>query len=96
MRSASDRPKALQHFESLDVRWREKNKPKEILLIDDIVTRGATLLGAANRLAAAFPDARIRAFAMMRTMSGPSNFNRITDPCTGWIELRDDDTYRVP
>jgi predicted amidophosphoribosyltransferase len=94
--SAEDRPKALQHYESLEVRWRETSKPKEILLIDDIVTRGATLLGAANRLIDTFPDAHIRAFAMMRTMSGPSIFDRITDPCIGWIELRGNDTYRTP
>ena len=91
-----DRPKAFQHYESLEVRWRETSKPKEILLVDDIVTRGATLLGAANRLIDTFPNAHIRAFAMIRTMSGQSIFVRITDPCRGWIELRGNDSYRIP
>lgn len=93
--SAENRPKAAEHYDSMDV---EKMlfEPNEILLIDDVITRGATLLGAANKLADAFPKAHIRAFAVMRTISQPQNFTKIIDPCAGTIDLSGDDTFRNP
>jgi predicted amidophosphoribosyltransferase len=93
--SAKDRPKAAQHFNSLEVQTIIP-EPREILLIDDVITRGATLLGAANRLRDAFPGARIQAFAAMRTISPPDIFNAIYDPCKGDITLNDQDTFRRP
>ena len=91
-----NRPKAIDHYNSMTVK-KTLDEPKEILLVDDVVTRGATLLGAANKLADAFPNARIRAFAFMRTMSNPAEFANIFDPCKGKITLRDDGcTTRKP
>ena len=55
--SAGDRPKADEHYASLEVQ-KILFEPKEILLIDDIVTRGATILGAANKLIDVFPEAQ--------------------------------------
>jgi len=43
--------------------------PASIVLIDDILTRGHTFLGAAWRLHEAFPETKIVAFAAMRTIS---------------------------
>ncbi|MDG7031901.1 MAG: phosphoribosyltransferase, partial [Nitrososphaerota archaeon] len=63
------------------------SEPESVLLIDDIITRGATLLGAANRLADAFPNARISAFAAMRTVSNPDEFQREYDPQMGNVRL---------
>ena len=51
------------------------SNPDEIILIDDVITRGATLLGAANLLADDFPETPIRAFVAMRTISNPDEFN---------------------
>ena len=42
--SAGNRPKADQHSTSLGVQ-KILSEPKEILLVDDVVTRGATMLG---------------------------------------------------
>jgi hypothetical protein len=92
---AADRPKAREHYDSMEV-TRMLDEPTEILLIDDIVTRGATLLGAANKLADAFPHARIRALVAMRTISTPSVFVRINEPCIGTIALSNDETFRNP
>lgn len=92
---AADRPKAEEHYDSIEV-TKMLDEPTEILLVDDVVTRGATLLGAANKLADAYPNARIRAFAAMRTISTPEDFVKINDPRTGMITLRGDDTFRVP
>ena len=90
--SSANRPKAFEHYNSMSVQ-KTLVEPDEILLIDDIITRGATLLGAANKLADAFPKANIRAFAAMRTISRPENFSKIFDPCRGKIELVGEDTY---
>lgn len=92
---AEDRPKAAQHYASMQVQ-KMLSEPEEILLIDDVVTRGATLLGAANKMADAFPSARIRAFAAMRTISRPSDFVATYDPQMGTIELVGNGTLRRP
>jgi hypothetical protein len=92
----SDRPTAAQHYESMSVQG-SLSKPDEILLIDDVVTRGATLLGAANRLAQVFPHSHIRAFAAMRTISNPNEFEKVYNPCIGTIDLWESgDTFRRP
>jgi len=75
--SPSSRPTAQQHYESLTVQG-ALSKPEDIVIVDDIVTRGATLLGCANRLADAFPRCRITAFAAMRTISNPNEFQTYT------------------
>jgi len=82
-----ERPTAAEHYGSMSVQKR-LSQPGEIVLVDDIVTRGATLLGAANRLADVFPQTRIRAFAAIRTISNPDEFSKVYDPCTGTITLR--------
>lgn len=90
-----ERPKAKEHYDSMEI-VNTLDKPEEILLVDDVVTRGSTLLGAANKLADAFPNARICAFAAMRTISNPDEFQNIIAPCIGTIELHNDDTFRRP
>ncbi len=90
------RPKPAEHYESIGVQA-GLSPPDEILLIDDVVTRGATLLGAANRLVDAFPQTRIRAFSVMRTISDPDDFIKLYNPCKGTITLRPaGDTIRRP
>jgi len=91
-----DRPTAANHYASIRVRGGFA-EPDEIVLIDDVVTRGATLIGAANRLTEAFPKAHIRAFAALRTISNENKFENIYDPCVGTIDLGDTgETYRRP
>ncbi|MHB8602594.1 MAG: hypothetical protein ACYC6W_10225 [Nitrosotalea sp.] len=92
---AENRPKASAHFDSLEVE-KKLFEPPEILLIDDVVTRGATLLGAANRLLEAYPNANIRAFSVIRTISSPEDFTNIYDPRTGTITLRGEGTRKDP
>jgi len=93
---AQERPTAVEHYASICVQG-GLAEPKEILLIDDIVTRGATLIGAANRLADAFPNTNIRAFSAMRTISNSYEFKDLYDPCKGTIDLLETgETYRRP
>jgi hypothetical protein len=82
-----DRPTVTDHFESMRVQS-TLSEPGEIVLIDDVVTQGATLLGAANRLTSAFPNTPIRAFAVIRTISNAAEFVREYDPCKGTITNR--------
>lgn len=56
-------------------------------LVDDVITRGATLLGSASRLCEAFPDIPIRAFAVLRTVSNPEEFSSIYSSLVGNIKL---------
>lgn len=93
---ASERPTAEQHYDSLIVQG-ALSKPQEIVLIDDVVTRGATLVGCSNRLRDAFPECRIRAFAAMRTISDSNEFQSVYSPCIGTITLSPSgQTYRRP
>jgi predicted amidophosphoribosyltransferase len=90
------RPLPREHYESMEVQ-KPLSEPGNILLIDDVITRGATLLGAASRLAEAFPDARICAFAAMRTITNESDFEKEYCPVVGRISLRpEEDTLRRP
>ncbi len=96
---ASERLTPSRHFETISVQGSIADPPPEkFVLVDDIVTRGATLFGAANRLLEAFPKAQVRAFAAMRTISVPSEFATMYDPRSGTIEYRAwiDDTLRRP
>ena|SRR3989304_2558312 len=91
-----DRPTAEQHYETIRVDG-VLSASDEIVLIDDIITRGATLIGAANRLLDVFPTARVCAFAAMRTISDSSDFHHLIEPCKGEITLRPSgDTIRRP
>src|ERR1700761_6783507 len=60
---AWQRPTVQQHFQSFTV-VPPPTIPAEIILIDDVVTKGRTLLAAALRLHLTFPQTSIRAFAL--------------------------------
>ncbi len=94
----SERLKAKDHIGSMSVQKRIPEPPAQILLVDDIITRGATALGAANKLAEAFPLAQIRAFAAMRTISDPSDFQSWFNPVIGTVQYspKTEGTVRRP
>lgn len=87
------RPKPQAHYESMGVTGTPGARPVDIVIVDDVVTRGATLIGAAERLAEAFPGARIRGFAALRAVSRPRKFRKIFDPCVGRIYIRNGDAF---
>lgn len=61
------RPTVSRHYESFIVE-RSSIPPQSIVLIDDVVSKGRSLLAAASRVHEAFPRAQIRVFALVRTM----------------------------
>lgn len=89
------RPKAMHHYDSLGVET--IHEADEMLVIDDVITRGANMMGAVNRLAAVFPRAKIRGFAVMRTVSRSEEFKAIEDPRIGRVRLAaNGETFRRP
>jgi adenine/guanine phosphoribosyltransferase-like PRPP-binding protein len=83
------------HFETMSVES-VLVPPERITVVDDVVTKGATLLAAASRLAEAFPDAEVRAFAILRTMGKVEDIEKIFDPCKGVLTWRGSDVDREP
>jgi len=92
-----ERPTAERHFESLAVEITEfAGDATRMTLVDDVVTRGRTLLAAATRLRDAFPNARIQGFALLRTLGFAPCVDRLWDPCIGEITWRRGDARRNP
>ena len=90
-----ERPTVNLHYESFLIE--QPAMPLErIVLIDDVVTKGRTLLAAASRVHDAFPGAQIRAFALVRTMGLIPCVQQLLDPCKGEIRWRSGDAYRCP
>jgi len=69
---------------------------EELCLIDDVITKGATLLAAASRLQETYPHANIVAFALVRTLGFVDDIERIVEPVLGTITLRGDEAVREP
>jgi predicted amidophosphoribosyltransferase len=91
------RPTVRAHYDSLSVVSRsDLPEDARLLLIDDVVTRGRTLLAAAVRLHEAFPQARITAFALLRTLGFKDHIEDLLDPCVGRIGWRAGDAHRNP
>lgn len=90
-----ERPTVAKHYDSFAVEPRDP-APRRILLIDDVVTKGRTLIAAATRVHEAFPAVPIRAFALLRTMGIDADVSRLIDPCVGQIRWRGGDAHRRP
>jgi pyrimidine operon attenuation protein/uracil phosphoribosyltransferase len=89
------RPTVGNHYDSFAIEP-VTGLPQQVVLIDDVVTKGRTLLAAAARVQEAFPSAEIRAFALLRTMGLVPGVDQLLDPCVGEIRWRDGDAYRTP
>lgn len=94
---ASERPLVGAHYESLSVN-RELIRPEQITMVDDVLTMGRTMFACALRLHEVFPDAEIRAFAMIRTQGLIDDIENIVDPDTGTITYyeKSGKTHRDP
>lgn len=90
-----ERPTVSLHYESFHIEP-SSTPPETIILVDDVVTKGRTLLAAASRLHEAFPGTRIRAFALVRTMGLIPGVLRLLDPCRGEIRWEAGDARRSP
>ncbi len=94
--TSGNRPTVAQHQASQRVQ-KLISEPESILIVDDVVTSGATSVGSAKCLKAAFPSARISAFAAIRTVSHSENFKEVMDPVLSQIVLYPSGrTHRYP
>jgi hypoxanthine phosphoribosyltransferase len=68
----------------------------KILLVDDVITKGRTLLAAAARLQEQFPHADIRAFALIRTLGFTPRVEQLAETCNGVVRWAGGDARRDP
>lgn len=94
---AGERPSVLEHYASFAVeRGISGKRGLRLTLVDDVITRGRTLLAAAGRLRQAFPAAEVRAFALLRTLDRSETLFQVLDPCQGEIRWAAGDARRIP
>jgi hypothetical protein len=77
------RPSIAKHIESMRVL--PELHGDRITLVDDVVTKGATLFAAASLIAGAFPHADVRAFALIGTRGLQAEVEQIIHPTVGTI-----------
>jgi len=88
-----DRPKIIEHLDSLKINsMLITEKMERIVIIDDVTTTGATLLGCALKLKEKFIEIPIFGFAVIRTVDDFKNFE---EPFIGKInEINNGRTHR--
>ncbi|HVW69133.1 MAG TPA: hypothetical protein VHB68_09165 [Steroidobacteraceae bacterium] len=91
----TDRPTIQQHYESFALH-RTARYPRKVVLVDDVITKGRTILALAMRLQEHLPSADIRAFALVRTMGLVADVPRSLDPCHGVVRWAGGDARRDP
>jgi predicted amidophosphoribosyltransferase len=89
------RPSVASHYDSFRMEPPE-SPPASVVLIDDVVTKGRTILAAACRVREAIPDVEIRAFALLRTLGRVAGVRHLLQPCTGEIRWVRGDALRDP
>lgn len=89
------RPSVAVHYDSFSIDALPC-AAENLVLVDDVVTKGRTLLAAAVRLHEAFPAANIRAFALLRTKGLDPEVQRLLEPCRGLIYWMGGDARRNP
>lgn len=82
------RPGADEHYVTIALNGLALANASRLLLVDDVVTSGATLLACVSMLRDAFPRHAIGAFAVMRAISN-GEVTATRHPCTGTIVLDD-------
>jgi len=92
---AGDRPTLRIHYDSFCVEPPSAAVAR-IVLLDDVVTKGRTLLAAAMRVRESLPHVPVRGFALLRTMGMGREVDRLVEPCVGRIRWRGGDVIRTP
>lgn len=96
MAPAGQRPNPPDHHDSIQVHVPETQlRPTRLVLIDDVITRGSTFVGLYPGLQAAYPNATIHCFALVRTIS-VGEVDTILAPTSGTITYRDGHLVRQP
>lgn len=89
-----DRPTAERHAESMSVSL-ELGVGEVITVVDDVITRGATMLAAVSLLAQAYPSAKVRGFALIRSDTDHP-IREVKSPVRGTVTVVSWGTKREP
>ncbi len=90
-----ERPTLDQHIASLKLT--EFLAPTgRILLIDDFITKGRTLLAAAITITNGIHGLDLKAFACIRTLGLVPDIERLRDPTVGSVTVVNGDAFRNP
>ncbi|HUP60896.1 MAG TPA: hypothetical protein VNA69_10805 [Thermoanaerobaculia bacterium] len=89
------RPKPVDHYDSIQATKMVSDR-LSLCLVDDVITKGATLLAAASRLQETYPQAKVTAFALVRTLGFVDDIEQIVEPAVGTVTLRGDEAFREP
>jgi hypothetical protein len=79
------RPSLEEHLNSLTVQPRLR-PPSRVIVVDDVVTSGTTIMGCALKLALTYPGVPVSGFALARVQSA-GNPVRVLDPAVERIIL---------
>lgn len=78
------RPNALKHYETIRA-TADLAATGRLTVVDDFLTKGNTLLGAATRLSEVYPRAKVAVFAPVRTKGLQPEVEVLVEPCVGRI-----------
>jgi hypothetical protein len=92
---SAGRPTVHQHYDSFEV-MPAPSPIRRVVLIDDVITKGRTLLAAAARLRSELPFADIRGFALIRTQGLVNHIEDVAEPCYGVVRWAGGDARREP
>lgn len=89
------RPTADDHLASFRAKNSRLVRDRQIVIVDDVITRGATMLAAVTMVSEAIPDTSVLGFAFIRTMSDTS-ISGLFDPVLCEIKYVHGRTQRTP
>lgn len=93
--AAGERPTLQTLIDSLEVAdWLPPTG--QLVLVDDVVTKGRTLLSCATVLLREFREVEVSAFALFRTQGFVTTLGKMVSPVTGSIREESGDAVRDP
>jgi len=80
------RPTVQEHFDSIAAKG-DLLVGNRVTIVDDFITKGATLLAAASRFIDAYPRVDLRVFGLVRTMGLVPDIDAIVAPVVGEVTV---------